>query len=437
MTRPGKHAGHDLQHRGQDHGQGAHSGAAADEYTPDMGGDEGLRAVEAENRLLRRVIETITSNLDLDTLLASLIDLVTEATRGDACFLFLWDPDEEQLVLRAASPEFEGAVGSVRLRLGEGVSGWVAENREVVAIPEDKWSDHRYKYNPELEGERFTSMLSVPVVSKTGVLLGVFNVHTHARRDFSERDIRFLRLTASLVAESIEHAHLFGALADKESALEALVRTTIEAQEEERRRVATEIHDGVTQQLVSIWYRLQACGRTLRVDPGRAEHELATARDLVDGALEEARSAIYDLRPSLLDDLGLSPSLRALALSQLEGEAKVDLQIDDVVQLPPHLEVALYRIAQEALTNVRKHARASRVKITLREADGYLELEIEDDGCGFASQPSQSQRPPTSFGLTGMAERASLIGGELSLRSAPRRGTVVTVRVPTQAEART
>jgi two-component system NarL family sensor kinase len=349
----------------------------------------------------------------------------------------LWDADEEQLVLRAAPPAFEGAVGSVRLRLGEGVSGWVAENREVVAIPEDKWSDRRYKYNPELEGERFTSMLSVPVVSKTGVLLGVFNVHTLARRDFSERDIRFLRLTASLVAEAIEHANLFGALADKESALEALVRTTIEAQEEERRRVATEIHDGVTQQLVSIWYRLQACGRALRGEPGRAEHELSAARDLVDSALEEARSAIYDLRPSLLDDLGLSPSLRALALGQFDREVDLDLQIDDLAPLPPHLEVALYRIAQEALTNVRKHAQASHVKITLREADSHIELRIEDDGCGFASQPSQSQRPPTSFGLTGMTERASLIGGELSLRSTPGRGTVVTVRVPTGAEVRT
>jgi two-component system, NarL family, sensor kinase len=338
-----------------------------------MAADEGLRGIEAENRLLRRVIETITSNLDLGTLLASLIDLVTEATRGDACFLLLWDSDEERLVLRAASHEFEGAVGSVRLRLGEGVSGWVAENREVVAIPEDKWSDPRYKYNPELEGERFSSMLSVPVVSKTGELLGVFNVHTLGRRDFDERDIRFLRLTASLVAEAIEHANLFGALADKESALEALVRTTIEAQEEERRRVATEIHDGVSQQLVSIWCRLQACGRTLRVDADRAERELSAARDLVDGALEEARSAIYDLRPSLLDDLGLSPSLRALALGQLEGEVDLDLRIDDVASLPPHLEVALYRITQEALTNVRKHAQASRVKLSLRNAGGHVE----------------------------------------------------------------
>ncbi len=402
-----------------------------------MGENDGLRAFEAENRLLRRVIETITSNLDLDTVLASLIDLVTEATRGDACFLLLWDPEEERLVLRAASHEFEKAVGSVRLRLGEGVSGWVAQNREVVAIPEDKWSDTRYKYNPELGGERFNSMLSVPVVSKTGALLGVFNVHTLGRRDFDERDIRFLRLTASLVAEAIEHANLFGALADKESALEALVRTTIEAQEEERRRVATEIHDGVTQQLVSIWYRLHACGRTLRLDPARAEHELAAARELVDEALDEARSAILDLRPSLLDDLGLAPSLRALALGQLDGEVDLDLQIDDMPALPPHFEVALYRIAQEALTNIRKHAQASHVKLSLREAGGELELEIGDDGRGFATQPGRSRRPPTSFGLTGMGERASLIGGELSVRSTPGQGTVVTVRLPTQAEIRT
>src|SRR6266542_1919273 len=94
-----------------------------------------------------------------------------------------------------------------------------------------------------------------------------------------------------------------------------------------RRRVAAEIHDGVTQQLVSVWYRLQAIGRSLRAEPDRAEQELSAARDLVDEALAEARTAIYDLRPSVLDDLGLSASLRTLAVRQLEGEVDLELAI--------------------------------------------------------------------------------------------------------------
>jgi signal transduction histidine kinase len=98
--------------------------------------------------------------------------------------------------------------------------------------------------------------------------------------------------------------------------------------------------------------------------------------------------------------------------------------------------VALYRIAQEALTNVRKHAQASRVRLSLGQTDDHVELTIEDDGRGFFTEPSRSERPATSFGLTGMAERASLIGGELSIRSTPGRGTLVSVRVLMPAEVR-
>jgi len=394
-----------------------------------MGDSSTMSGVSAEH-LLRRAIETVTSSLELDAVLSATVDLVTEATAGDACLLLLWDSDQECLVLRAASSAFQDAVGKVRLRLGEGVSGWVAAHRDVAIIPEDKWADPRWKYFPELHGEMFTSMLSVPVVSRSGALVGVFNVHSRERRELSGADIDFLRLTASLVAGAIEHANLFRALADKEAALEALVRKTIEAQEEERRRVAAEIHDGVTQQLVSVWYRLQAIGRSLRAEPDRAERELCAARDLVDEALAEARTAIYDLRPSVLDDLGLSASLRTLAMRQLEGEVDLELAIDDVDSLSAHHEVALYRIAQEAITNIRKHAGATRVKVALHDEGDHIDLVIEDDGQGFeqaGSRPSSSQ---TAFGLTGMRERADLVGGRLTIRSAPGQGTTLSARIP-------
>lgn len=390
------------------------------------------RTAETERRLLHRVIEEIATNVDLDAVLRATVEVVTEATGGDACFLHLWDPAEERLVLRAATAGFEEAVGRIRLRLGEGVAGWVAEHREVAVIPEDKWADPRYKYIPQLRGEEYTSLLSVPVISRAGSLVGVFNVHSKERREFSPEDVAFLEMTASLVAGAIERAHLFRALAEKEAELEALMRRTIEAQEEERRRVATEIHDGVTQQMVSIWYRLHAALRALRIDPDRAEAELTRARELVDEALDEARAAIYDLRPSILDDLGLVPSLRTLAARQLQG-AGVELDLPDELSLPPHHEVALYRIAQEAITNVRKHAGASRVRLALREEEGAIVLEVEDDGRGFDPGVAPGG---VSFGLTGMRERASLAGGELWVTSEPGRGTRLEVRIPRQAQAR-
>jgi signal transduction histidine kinase len=386
------------------------------------------RTAKAERRLLHRVIDEIATNVDLDAVLRSTVEVVTEATGGDACFLHLWDPVEERLVLRAATAGFDHAVGRIRLSLGEGVAGWVAEHREVVVIPEDKWADPRYKYIPDLRGEEFTSLLSVPVISRAGSLVGVFNVHSKERREFSPDDVAFLETTASLVAGAIERAHLFRALAEKEAELEALMRRTIEAQEEERRRVATEIHDGVTQQMVSVWYRLHAALRALRVDPDRAEAELTRARELVDEALDEARAAIYDLRPSILDDLGLVPSLRTLAARQLEG-TQVELDLPEDLALPPHHEVALYRIAQEAIANIRKHAGASHVRLTLHERDDGIVLVVDDDGRGFdpAVVPGG-----VSFGLTGMRERASLAGGELRVASEPGRGTRLEVRLPRQ-----
>jgi two-component system NarL family sensor kinase len=378
----------------------------------------------SQNILLRGVIAALTSDGELDTVLGSVIDLVTDATGGDVCVLYLWDAARERLVLRAATAPLQSAVGEVRLRLGEGVTGWAAEHRQVVAIPEDKWADPRYKYFPELQGERYTSMISVPLVARSGELLGVFNVHARERRD---HDLELLKLTASLVAGAIEHADLFRALAEKEAALAGMMRRTIEAQEEERRRVATEIHDGVTQQLVSIWYRLLACDRSLGTDQAQAARELEAAKLLVDEALEEARNAIHDLRPSVLDDLGLAPALRALAHRQLDGESALDLDLADDAALPAHHEVVLYRVAQEAIANISRHARARRVKIALYDERPRVVLVVGDDGRGFDPAAGRSRM---SFGLAGMAERVSLAGGRLSVHSAPGRGTVITVLLP-------
>lgn len=382
---------------------------------------EEMRAV-SQNILLRGVITALTSNAALDVVLGSVIDLVTDATGGDACLLHLWDDHQDCLVLRAASPPLQDAVGVVRLRLGEGVTGWVAEHRELVVIPDDKWADPRYKYIPELQGERFTSMISVPLLARSGALLGVLNVHARERRD---HDLELLRLTASLVADAVEHAGLFKELAEKEAALAALMRRTIETQEEERRRVAAELHDGVTQHLVSIWYRLLACRRGIETDPAQAARELAAAEELVDEALGEARNAIYDLRPSVLDDLGLAPALRALAHRQFEDGLVLD--VADDLSLPPHHEVVLYRVAQEAIANIRRHALAGRVKIALYDERTRIVLVVGDDGLGF---DPEAPRPNSSFGLTGMAERVALAGGTLLVHSAAGRGTVVTVMIP-------
>jgi signal transduction histidine kinase len=260
--------------------------------------------------------------------------------------------------------------------------------------------------------------------------VGAFNVHGRERRDFSDGDVEFLRSTSSLVAAAIEHANVFRALEEKEAALADLVRRTIEAQEEERRRIAAEIHDGVTQQLVSAWYRLQAVRRALPQDLTRAQAELERAQEMVDGALEEARWAIQDLRPTTLDDLGLGASLRALVTRSLEDDTARELLIDDAVSLAPHQEVAVYRIVQEAMNNVWKHAHASSVTLSLRRERAQVVVRITDDGRGFDLDVKRAGRPEASFGLLGMTERAALIGGRLTVDAAAGAGTTVELCLP-------
>ena len=323
---------------------------------------EALEQAQLENRVLSRIIEVLFSNGDLEEVPGGDHRPDPQATSADVCFLHRLNDRRDKIVLSAASEPYREAVGKVELKLGEGVAGWVAQHRESVVIPDNKFGDARYKYIPELGGARYRSMVSVPLISPVGSLIGVVNVHTEQQRDFQEREVAFLEHVGSMVAAAIEHATLFQELAIKEQACQRVVERTVEAQEDERRRVATEIHDGVTQQLISIYYRLNACESQLDRDTGRAREELAVARELIDAALDEARNAIYDLRPSTLDDLGLVPALEQLASRTLGPEISVAIAADLQEPLPGHLETALYRIAQEALNNVRKHSEAAASK---------------------------------------------------------------------------
>ncbi|HLI57032.1 MAG TPA: GAF domain-containing sensor histidine kinase [Actinomycetota bacterium] len=389
-----------------------------------------LGEVREENRALNRIIEIFSSGVDLDRVLSSAVDLVLETTGVDAVFLHLYDPKTKTLVLRAANGPYKEVVGRVTLALGEGVSGWVAEHREPAVIPDNKWADARYKYIPALGGDRHTSMLSVPLISPADRLIGVVNLHTERYRRFVDRDVDLLSHVASLLAGAIEHASLFRELESKEEALQNVVKRTVAAQEEERRRVATEIHDGVTQQLISIWYRVQACERLLGRDLNAARVELEEAKVLIGEALNEARAAIYDLRPATLDDLGLVPAIEALARRTFGPEVQVNIATDVAGPLPTHIETALYRICQELLNNARKHAAPGHIEVNLKSEPAEIRMIVTDDGKGFDVTAYRATRPETSFGLAGVTERIELVGGTFELESEVGKGTRGEVRIP-------
>jgi len=333
------------------------------------------------------------------------------------------------LTLAGATPPFDGQVGKIRLPLGSGISGWVAEHREPVVITDDKEADPRYLPIQSLRGRDFTSMVSMPMETDPGGLVGVLNVHTVARREFTGGDVELLRVIGRLIAGAMHQARLHRQLVARERAHELFVEQVIEAQEIERRRVAGDIHDGISQRLITLSYRLDAAARAVGNDPVEASSQLAEARELVGLTLGEARVAISGLRPPVLDDLGLAGGLASLARSI--PDLDTELELADV-RLPEHIEIALYRIAQEGLQNIVKHANASVARLRFAiDAGNIARLEIVDNGIGFDTfeHPLGSDEMG-GYGVLSMAERAELVGGRLNIRSRPGSGTAVTATIP-------
>ncbi|MGH3903926.1 MAG: GAF domain-containing sensor histidine kinase [Pseudonocardiaceae bacterium] len=391
----------------------------------------GLADADSDAALLSRVVEILSADLDLDGVVQRVADLITETTSTDVCFVHLLDEPGERLQLRGATPPFDRFARKIEITVGEGVSGWVAARCKPAVITDNKRADPRYLYIPELRGEDFTSMASVPIMTRRGHLVGVLNVHTHDRREFSGADVELLRTVAGLMAGAIENASLHSRLAEREEAMERFAEQIVLLQETERRRLAGEIHDGISQRIVSLSFHLSAAADALANDPGGAAEQIARAQELAAAALDETRNAIAGLRPPVLDDLGLAASLESLARSTQLPHVQVDTVSTG---LPEHVETAVYRIAQEALQNVMKHACARHVHLRLSLTAEAVLLEISDDGTGFDPAAAGERVGPGGYGLPGMQQRAELLGGQLTAEGTPGRGTTVRLRVPISHE---
>ncbi|MFC4947270.1 histidine kinase [Pseudonocardia sp. GCM10023141] len=387
----------------------------------------GMVSPERENALLLGIIEAVSTGPEVEPVAAAVAALITDATATDVCFVHVLDDNGHSLTLTGATPPFDDHVGRIRLPIGSGVTGWVASHHEPVVIVENKELDPRYLPLPALRGTEFTSMVSVPMATGPAGLVGVLNVHTVARRAFTDRDVRLLMVIGRLLAGALHQARTHRKLAARERMHERFTEQVIAAQETERRRLAGDIHDGISQRLVTLSYHLDAAGHLLRESPDDAAEQLGVARELVDLTLDEARAAIGGLRPPVLDDLGLAGALASLARSVPRVESGLDLED---VRLPEHIEIALYRIAQECLQNIVKHAQATSADLHFGVRDGRVRLEVTDDGVGFDAAGDDVS---SGYGMQSMTERAELVGGTLQVTSRPGGGTTVVATVPLPA----
>ena len=245
---------------------------------------------DRELALLRELIQAASSGPGVEPLAAAAARMITAATGTDVCFVHVLDDTNRSLTLTGATPPFDSEVGKIRLPLGSGISGWVASHREPVVISHDKESDPRYMPFESLRGRDFTSMVSVPMETDPGGLVGVLNVHTVERREFTDGDVELLRVIGRLIAGALHQARLHRQLVARERAHENFVEQVIQAQELERRRLAGDIHDGISQRLITLSYRLDAAQRAVGADA--VAEQLEKARELVELTLQEARAAI-------------------------------------------------------------------------------------------------------------------------------------------------
>jgi signal transduction histidine kinase len=388
---------------------------------------------DRELALLRALIRVASSGPGVEPLAAAAAQMITAATATDACVVYVLDDSNRSLTLAGATPPFDCQVGKVRLLLGLGVPGWVASRREPAVIADSKEDDPRYVPTESVDGSDFTSLASVPMDTEPGGLVGVLNVYTVRRREFTPHDVELLLVIGRLLAGALHQARLHRQLVARQRVHENFAEQVIEAQEIERRRLASDIHDGISQRLITLSYRLDAAVRAVGADPAKAIEQLGKARDLVELTLQEARAAIGGLRPPVLDDLGLAGGLASLAHSI----PQIDLEVELADQrLPEHIEIALYRIAQECLQNVVKHARATMASLSFAVEDDTARLEIVDDGVGFDTlEHPLGGDEMGGYGLLSMAERAELVGGRLNIRSRPGSGTSVTATIPLPATA--
>ena len=396
-----------------------------------------LQMYQAEQRKAERLwalvtlSTSLTSTLSLTLLVENALRLALDFSSHDEGSLMLLTADERSLRIRAV-------VGGDLDRLGarvpltrDGVASWVMKNREPVYLEGtgEALPDVKRPYRKDIP-----SSVSLPLVTPQGRCMGVLSLNsTKQAIHLLSDEIAVLQAMANVVAIAIENAELYESLLEKEQQLEASAEQLTNAQMEERRRVAYDIHDGLAQMLIATHLRLQIYTSMRSLRSPDARQELAQVQALVKRSIDETRRVIADLRPSALDDFGLETALRRfLEETSADMAWQVDFRCEiGEERLPGYIEAAVYRIVQEAVTNARKHSQSPSLSVSLKRRNGMLHAVVEDRGKGFdAHKLDQSAGPGQRVGIVSMSERAKALGGQLIVKTKHNKGTRVSLQLP-------
>ncbi len=379
-----------------------------------------------ETELMNAIAGVLNRSKNVREALGETLRLVASLLGIESGWVFLRERGQFALATSCGLPSSLAADGAVRMNGDCRCLALLAEGQLPLAV---NIVDCQRMEKAGLQSRH----ASVPLRASASTV-GLMNLVLPGGRTFDERKLQILSAIGDQIGLAVERGLLFDEVTAKERSRGELLEKLLTAHEDERRRIARELHDEAGQSLTALIVNLELAAQEPSAD--RLRGQLGQLRELAERTLAEIRRLIYDLRPSILDDLGLVAALRWYAKNLLDPQGIAwTLSVSGVSgRLPAKLETAAFRLVQEALTNVLKHAEASTVTVGMSAAGRELHVRIEDNGRGFDPRRSRSADRSGGFGLLGMQERVELVGGRWEVQSTPGVGTVVTAVLPIRDE---
>jgi signal transduction histidine kinase len=376
---------------------------------------------------MNEIAETVSLGKGVDSVLEAALDRLMELLKADSGTIYLLDEGNDTLEMRSVRGDLASDLTTLakRVQVHHTPMQRVLESGEPLFL-EDISQAHEYpsQISEILQREGYASWVCVPITAQAEVL-GTMCLSSRGKHALNPNYIQFLYAIGNVIGIGISNRQLLDSLALKEGQLRNALHRAVQIQEEERKRLARELHDGASQALTSILIRLRALDA--EDDHEILSDRLESLRYLTAETLEELRRLSLDLRPAALDNLGIVPALRWFTKRSSESSG-LNIKLnspDHLDRLPSEMEITLYRIAQEAITNTIRHAQATSINIKLERGAHCMWLTIEDDGQGF-----EMERRINGLGLVGIQERIALLDGSMKIDSSPGHGTKLWIEIP-------
>ncbi len=392
----------------------------------------------SEMTFLNEVARTLSSTLQLDEVLTRIMEHVEGMLNVEAGSLLLTDPSTGDLVFQIALGNKAEEIKPFRVPKGQGIAGEVSQTGKPLVVANAAQDKRHFKKLDREINFQTRNILCVPLVLYDKII-GVLQVINKKDGNFTGNDQELLSSIASYAAIAIQNARLHqNVLAERDR--------VIEAEEQARKELARELHDGPTQIVASIMMSLDFCEKALQRDPSLLPKELHYLKGLAGRANHQMRTMLFELRPLVLETQGLVSAIETFLarrqadianISALRLTIKTHNSSGELSRQDEKVESTVFAIIQETVNNAIKHARANNIVVQLHETHQAFFVVIADDGQGFDVEAVMSKYEQRgSLGMVNIRERTELIGGELTIKSTPGKGSRFTIFVPKEAEIR-